>query len=138
MKFPALCPDIPVSDLAAALAYYRDSLGFTVDWSADGLGLACLSRGETRLFMSNAQFRAPLGVRGPILLWLNLGGRTEIDELYREWHAAGARIADPPAAHDYNKLYEFFAEDLDGNFIRVFYDYAWEEREGGPGGSADR
>lgn len=129
MKLPAMCPDIPVADLAAALAYYRDSLGFAVDWSADGIGLACLSRGDTRLFMSNAQFRAPLGVRGPILLWLNLDGREEIDELHREWHAAGAKLSGPPAAHPDAKLYEFFAEDLDGNYIRVFYDYAWEERE---------
>ncbi len=81
------------------------------------------------MFMSNAQFRAPLGVRGPILLWLNLDGREEIDELHREWHAAGAKLSGPPAAHPDAKLYEFFAEDLDGNFIRVFYDYAWEERE---------
>jgi hypothetical protein len=27
-----------------------------------------------------------------------------------------------------HKLYEFFAEDIDGNFLRVFYDFAWEER----------
>lgn len=129
MTFPAICPDVPVADLAASLAYYRDSLGFTVDWSADGLGLACLSRGATRLFMSNQAFRAPLGVRGPILLWLNLDGRAGIDDLHREWHAAGAKLSGPPAAHPDAKLYEFFAEDLDGNFIRVFYDYAWEERE---------
>ena len=130
MEFPAMCSDIPVENLVAALAYYRDSLGFTVDWSADGLGLACVSRGATRMFISNAAFRAPLGVRGPILLWLNLGGREEIDELHREWQAAGARLSGPPAAHPDASLYEFFAEDLDGNFIRVFYEYAWDEREG--------
>lgn len=84
MKFSTICPDIPVADLATALAYNRDSLGFNVDWSEDARGLACVSRGDTRLCMSNAQFRAPLGVRGPILLWLNLGSRTEIDDLYRE------------------------------------------------------
>ena len=104
MKFPAICPDIPVADLTAALAYYRDSLGFNVDWSADGLGLACVSRGDTRLFMSNAGFRTPLGVRGPILLWLNLDGREEIDELHREWHAAGAKLSGPPTSHPDAKL----------------------------------
>jgi hypothetical protein len=41
--------------------------------------------------------------------------------------AAGARIADPPEAKPY-KLYEFFAQDIDGNYFRVFYDFAWEER----------
>ena len=33
----------------------------------------------------------------------------------------------PPEAQPH-KLYEFFAEDLDGNYFRVFYDFAWEER----------
>ena len=28
----------------------------------------------------------------------------------------------------YNKLYEFFAQDIDGNYFRVFYDFAWEEK----------
>jgi predicted lactoylglutathione lyase len=128
VNFPAICPDIPVADLAAALAYYRDKLGFTVDWSADGIGLACISRGATRMFLSNAAFRRPLGVRGPILLWLNLDGRAEIDALYREWLAAGAKLSGSPASHLDAKLYEFFAQDIDGNYIRVFYDYAWEER----------
>jgi hypothetical protein len=26
------------------------------------------------------------------------------------------------------KLYEFFAQDIDGNYFRVFYDFAWEEK----------
>lgn len=33
MDFPAVCPEIPVSDLTAALAWYRDRLGFIVDWA---------------------------------------------------------------------------------------------------------
>ena len=42
--------------------------------------------------------------------------------------AAGARIAEPPEARPYNNLYEFFAQDIDGNYFRVFYDFAWEEK----------
>ena len=37
--------------------------------------------------------------------------------------------ADPPEAKPF-KLYEFFAQDIDGNYFRVFYDFAWEERGG--------
>ena len=128
MKFPAVCPEIPVSDLKAAIAYYRDQLGFNIDWAEEPLGLACLSRGDTRMFMSSEAYRAALGVRGPIVLWLNLSDRAEVDDLHAQWAAAGARIADPPAARPYNKLYEFFAQDLDGNYFRVFYDFAWEEK----------
>ncbi|MET0659189.1 MAG: VOC family protein [Steroidobacteraceae bacterium] len=127
MQFPSVCPEIPVADLKAALAYYRDQLGFNIDWSDEQLGLAGLSRGDTRMFMTTAEYRSALGTRGPILLWLNLSNRAEVDELHRQWAAAGARITDPPAAQPH-KLYEFFAEDIDGNHFRVFYDFAWEER----------
>lgn len=127
MKFPSLCPEIPVANLSAALAYYRDRLDFKIDWSDEEIGLAGLSRGDSRMFMSTAGHRSVLGIKGPILLWLNLSSRAEVDALHEQWSAAGATITDPPAAKPF-KLYEFYAQDLDGNYFRVFYDFAWEER----------
>ncbi|MEJ0019596.1 MAG: VOC family protein [Acetobacteraceae bacterium] len=127
MQFPSVCPEIPVADLTAALAYYRDRLGFVTDWSDEDLGLAGLSRGGTRMFMTTAPYRSVLGNRGPIVLWLNLSDRAEVDALHAQWAAAGARIADPPTAQP-SKLYEFYAQDIDGNYFRVFYDFGWEER----------
>lgn len=127
MHFPAICPEVPVKNLALALAFYRDRLGFTVDWSDEQLGLAGLSRGDTRLFMASAAYRSALGNQGPIVLWLNLANRGEVDALHAEWAASGAKISGPPQAMPH-KLYEYFAEDIDGNMLRVFYDFAWEER----------
>ena len=127
MQFPALCPEPPVADLPAALAYYRDKLGFTVDWADEALGLAGLSRGDARMFMSNAAYNAQVGGRGPIVMWLNLSSRAEVDALHQEWAAAGAKIKAAPSAKPY-KLYEFLAQDLDQNVLRVFYDFAWEEK----------
>ena len=126
MHFPPLCPEVPVASLAA-LEYYRDKLGFTIDWSDEQLGLAGLSRGDTRIFMSSAEYRAAIGNQSPIVLWLNLASRAEVDALYEQWNAAGATIAAPPQAKPH-KLYEFFAPDPDGNVLRVFYDFGWEER----------
>ena len=128
MQFPTVCPEMPVATLPPALAYYRDQLGFKIDWSAEEIGLACLSRGATRMFMTTAEYRSALGIRGPIVLWLNLSNRAEVDALHAQWAAAGARIAEPPEAKPYNKLYEFFAQDIDGNYFRVFYDFAWEAK----------
>ncbi|WP_420845097.1 hypothetical protein, partial [Marinobacter iranensis] len=54
MDFPAACPEIPVADLAAALDWYRTRLGFTIDWSDAALGLAGVSRGASRMLLSNA------------------------------------------------------------------------------------
>ena len=127
MEFPSVCPEIPVGSIADATAYYRDRLGFTIDWADAELGLAGLSRGEARMFMTSGDYRTTMGNRAPIVLWINLDNRGEIDALHAEWAAAGARITSAPEAQPH-KLYEFFAEDLDGNVFRVFYDFAWEER----------
>lgn len=131
MQLPPPCPEVPVLDLSEALAYYRDRLGFSVDWSDEQLGLAGLSRGEARIFLADAGYRSGLGNRGPIVLWLNLASRAEIDALHAEWAAAGAGIAAPPEAKPF-KLYEFLARDADGNHLRIFYDFAWEEKQAGP------
>jgi uncharacterized glyoxalase superfamily protein PhnB len=130
VKFPPACPEIPVSELAPALAYYRDCLGFTVDWADEELGLAGLSQGASRVFMGAAHYRAHLETGGgPLAIWLNMANREEVDSLYARWRVAGAKLDRPPAAKPH-KLYEFLAFDLDGNVLRVFYDFAWEEREG--------
>ena len=127
MQFPPTCPEVPVLSLTVALAYYRQRLGFSVDWSDEQLGLAGLSRGDARIFMASAEYRSSLGNRGPIVLWLNLASRGEVDALHAQWNAAGVSIAAPPEAKPY-KLYEFFAQDVDGNYFRVFYDFGWEEK----------
>nr|WP_207785983.1 VOC family protein [Altererythrobacter segetis] len=130
MTFPPAVPEIPVAELGSALAYYRDCLGFVVDWGDDGLGLAGLSQGESRVFMSSAAYRATNGHAdsGPVVVWLNLSSRAEVDGLHARWSAAGATIDAPPEAKPW-KLHEFSARDLDGNVLRVFYDFGSEERE---------
>ena len=126
MHFPPVCPEVPVASLAV-LEHYRDKLGFTIDWSDEQLGLAGLSRGDTRIFMSTAEYRKAMGNQPPVVLWLNLASRAEVDALYQQWTEAGARTEAPPQAKPY-KLYEFLAPDPDGNVFRVFYDFGWEEK----------
>lgn len=127
MQFPAACPEIPVHDLASAIAYYRDRLGFTEDWSNAELGLGGVSRGDARLFLADAGYRSAFGNSGPVQVWINLASRVEVDALHAQWQEAGAVITQPPTAQPY-LLYEFFALDVDGNRLRVFYDFGWEER----------
>jgi uncharacterized glyoxalase superfamily protein PhnB len=57
-----------------------------------------------------------------ILFWLNLDSRAEVDELFAQWKAADANIVSEPEDKPW-KLREFVAADLDGNLIRVFYDF---------------
>ena len=125
--FPAAVPEIPVRSIAAAAAYYQRSLGFTVDWGDDELGLAGISRGDCRMFLASARYREGYGNVGPTLTWLNLDSREEVDALYRAWRAADARLLSPPQSKPWG-LHEFTAADLDGNLFRVFHDFATPER----------
>lgn len=122
MDLPAPVPELPVASLAPALAWYRDRLGFTIDWSDETLGLAGLSRGNARIFMADANYRG--AAASPITLWINLASREQVDALHAEWSAAGVPIDAPEAKP--HKLYECFAADPDGNRFRIFYDFAWE------------
>ncbi|MEE2692492.1 MAG: VOC family protein [Pseudomonadota bacterium] len=132
MRLPPACPEIPVRDLEPALAYYRDKLGFDIDWSDASLGLAGLSLDDCRLFMASADYRAWFGSQGPLVVWLNLSSRAEVDALHGRWRERGAIIAADPQSKPY-KLHEFVARDLDGNLLRVFYDFGGEEREAAAG-----
>ena len=131
--FPGAVPEIPVGNIDRTCEYYVRCLGFTLDWGGGPGGIAGLSRGQSRIFLTDPAFREMYGNQGPVLIWLNLGNRQEVDELHSEWTQREARIVSPPAAKPWN-LYEFTAADPDGNLLRVFYDFAWETRNPqGPG-----
>ena len=127
-EFPGAVPEIPVESITAATAYYRDSLGFAIDWSEDELGLAGISRGDCRIFLATQEFRNAYGNVGPTLTWLNLDSKDAVDELYRAWSSSNANVLSAPESKPWG-LHEFTAADLDGNFFRVFYDFATPERE---------
>lgn len=130
MTFSAAVPEIPAANVDAAIAYYVNTLGFTHDWGGEeGGGIAGISRGDCRLFITNPAFHKTFGNGGTILFWLNLNSKAEVDQLFAEWKAADARILAEPEDKPW-KLREFIAADLDGNLIRVFYDFRWEVEEG--------
>jgi uncharacterized glyoxalase superfamily protein PhnB len=123
MKFPAAVPEIPAANVDQAAAYYVQTLGFTLDWGGDEGGIAGISRGRCRLFITNHSFHETYGNTGSVVFWLNLDSKAEVDELFAEWKAANARIVSEPEDKPW-KLHEFMAADPDGNLIRVFYDFS--------------
>jgi predicted lactoylglutathione lyase len=128
-ELSAAIPEIPVAELGTALAYYQRQLGFTHDWGGEsGGGIAGISQGSCRLFLADRAFRERRYVNvAPVLVWLNLSSRLQVDDLHDQWARSGAQIISPPEAKPW-KLYEFTAADVDGNLLRVFYDFAWETR----------
>jgi predicted lactoylglutathione lyase len=125
--FPGAVPEIPVSDVDAAAAYYKNQLGFSIDWSSEDSGIAGISKGSCRMFLTNRAFREHYGNAAPVLVWLNLNSKQEVDDLYEAWSRSQARIVSPPESKPW-KLHEFTVADLDGNLFRVFYDFSWETR----------
>src|SRR5206468_8250125 len=88
MTFPTPLPEIPAANVDKAAAYYINMLGFTFDWGDDQGGIAGISRGDFRLFITNRSFRESYGNIGPILFWFNLDSNAEVDELFAQWKAA--------------------------------------------------
>ena len=122
-EFPAAVPEIPVTDMNAALDYYRDKLGFNIDWGGADGGIAGISKGQCRMFLTDADFRTRHGNAPPVMIWLNLNSKEEVDELHEIWNAAKAKLNSTPESKPW-KLHEFTASDLDGNLFRVFYDFS--------------
>ena len=123
MTFPAAVPEVPVTDVDEAVGYYVRHLGFTFDWGDNAAGIGGVSRGDCRLFLTNAVFRSEHSRNDPARFWINLNSRAEVDALCAEWKSAGARLVSEPEDKPW-KLREFIAADLDGNLIRVFYDFS--------------
>jgi predicted lactoylglutathione lyase len=127
-SFPGAVPEIPVSDINSAGAYYESNLGFSIDWGGEDGGIAGISKGHCRMFLTNRAFRQQYGNVGPVLIWLNLDSKEEVNELHALWSDSQAKIVSQPESKPWG-LHEFTVEDLDGNLFRVFYDFATPERE---------
>lgn len=127
-EFPGAVPEIPVSNVDTAAAYYNKQLGFTLDWGGEeGGGIAGISRGHCRMFLTSTAFRESYGNRAPVLIWLNLSSKDEVNDLHEQWRRTQAKIVSPPESKPWG-LHEFTAADLDGNLFRVFYDFGTAAR----------
>ena len=122
-EFPAAVPEIPVTDMTRALDYYERTLGFNVDWGGADGGIAGISKGQCRMFLTDQAFRGHRGNAATVVIWLNLSSKEEVEELHEQWKASGAKINSPPESKPW-KLHEFTASDVDGNLFRVFYDFS--------------
>jgi uncharacterized glyoxalase superfamily protein PhnB len=128
-EFPGAVPEIPVADVDKAADYYVSRFGFNLDWGGEEGGIAGISKGQCRMFLTNGAFRQQNGNTGPVLIWLNLDSNEDVDQLHEQWTANQVKVVSPPESKPWG-LREFTVADLDGNLLRVFYDFGTAARAG--------
>ena len=103
-------PILTVGDLKASTRYYREALGFKLDWDwGDPPDFASVSRGDGILFLCQ-------GCQAPRGAWTMLFTRN-VDKLHEEFRKRGAEIRMAPTDMPWG-LREMQVADPDGNVLR--------------------
>jgi len=116
-------PSLRVSDLGAALSFYRDVLGFEVERGGPEETNVAVRFGDARVMLEtaaghygdayNAEIRDRLGSRSPHALYIEA---ERLDELYGRLQAGDGRIVDPLGERPWGQS-EFTVEDPEGNWL---------------------
>ena len=61
-----------MTNLAAALDYYKNRLGFRVDWGGSDGGISGISQRRCRLFLTDRACREHCDNLPPVVIWLNV------------------------------------------------------------------
>ncbi len=106
-------PEIPVTDVEKAQVYYRDILGFKIEWIVQEKVFGAVANGDCILFL-----RRKTDPFEPAVNWIFA---PKIEELYTTLKAAGARITDDIENKPWG-LRQFTIEDVDGNRFHIHHD----------------
>ena len=111
-------PILRVEDVDASRRYYVETLGFSLDWDADGM--ISVSRDGKSIMLCE-------GAQGQPGTWLWIGV-DDADALLAEFVAKGAQIRSSP--QNFSWAYEFQVADPDGHVLR----FGGEPKPGLPDG----
>lgn len=105
-----IAPEIPVSNLRAAIEYYEEKLGFKSVMEMPGGDYAIIERDEIaiHLFHDNTRSPSPVGVH----IFTH-----ELDELYAELQQRGARLSQQIMRKPWGNR-DFRVSDHSGNEIK--------------------
>jgi aminoglycoside 3-N-acetyltransferase len=103
----AIMPELPLTDVPAGVAYYRDVLGFTVNYAQHDIGV--MDRDKTRLLLV-ARSSRHTGI-GSCYVYVE-----DADALHAELVAKGANVQGEPLSQPWG-LREFRVLDPEGNQI---------------------
>jgi len=117
-------PSIRVRDMVAALAFYRGTLGFTLDSGGDDATNSSLTREQAHVMIEtaadhfgdeyNAAIRERLGTPSSVALYMEA---SDLSAFYARLEATpGVRIVDPLGTRPWGQD-EFTVEDPDGTWL---------------------
>jgi catechol 2,3-dioxygenase-like lactoylglutathione lyase family enzyme len=116
-------PAIRVRDLAAALEFYVDRLGFILERGDASAENCAISRGDARVMLEvagdlysdgyNQEIRGRLGGRSAAALYIEA---PDLDPLYAAVEAGGVELVDPIADRPWGQR-EFTVADPDGTWL---------------------
>lgn len=102
-----MLPELPLSDVPAGVAYYRDVLGFKINYAQDDLGV--MDRDDVTLVLI-ARTEKHTGI-GSCYVYIR-----DADALHAELLARGANVLGEPVSRPWG-LRDFQVLDLEGNRI---------------------
>jgi len=100
-------PELPCDDVAAAVGWYREVLGFRINYQQHDLGVMDRDRITVLLIARTDEHK---GI-GSCEVYVS-----DADALYEELLAKGARVLGPPVSHPWG-LRDFRVIDIEGNRI---------------------
>jgi catechol 2,3-dioxygenase-like lactoylglutathione lyase family enzyme len=103
-----IMPSLPLSDVPAGVAYYRDVLGFKVNYAQADIGV--MDRDDVTILLI-ARTARHTGI-GSCYVYIR-----DADALHAELMAKGANVQGEPVSHPWG-LRDFLVQDLEGNQIR--------------------
>ena len=101
----AVMPELPFNDVAAAVEYYRDVLGFGINYQQDDIGV--MDRDGLRILLI-ARTQGHTGI-GSCSFYVK-----DADALYADFRDKGANVQGEPVSHPWG-LREFRVLDPEGN-----------------------
>jgi uncharacterized glyoxalase superfamily protein PhnB len=119
----AVIPSLRFKDLPAAIKFYRDTLGFTLDRGDENEPNVAITRGDARLMLEaatafyspeyNAAIEKRLGSNSPNSLYIEA---EDLDALHARATAASVAIVDPLAPREWGQR-EFTIADPEGHWL---------------------
>jgi len=123
MPGQGVIPAIRIRDVAAALAFYVDRLGFSLERGGPTDENSVIARGDARLMIEgagdlyshgyNEAIRRRLGTASAVALYIEA---PDLNELYARVEASDVEIVDPLADRPWGQS-EFTIADPDGNWL---------------------